>query len=337
VQKIILLSWLLFSFSAPAFGQKPDIVYPYTWVTDTNPVVTHMYTADPSAKVFGDSIVWVFASHDDDSARGYGWMKDYHFFSTKDMKTWTDHGVALSIDDISWATSHLWAPDACERNGKYYLYAPANHQIGVFVSDRPEGPYKDALGKPLIPLTESIDPNVFIDDDGQAYLYFSRRGRYCYVVKLKENMIEMDGMIHELTNQSIRNTINGDFQFAEGPFVHKRNDIYYLTYPARRYKNDSTGSSWVGYEVLCYATSKSPMGPFEYQGQISGESGVHTIHQSIITFKGEDYLFYHNGELFNSRGLTKYAKYRRSMCVNKLTYNPDGSINFVEQTDRVSD
>lgn len=319
-------------------AQNENISYPYTWTTDKNPVVTHIYSADPSAKVFEDGTIWVFASHDDDQAKAYSYMKDYHFFSTKDMKTWTDHGVALSVNDIPWATSNLWAPDAVERNGKYYLYAPANFKIGVFVSDKPEGPYIDVLGRPLIGIDDAIDPMVFIDDDGQAYMYFSRRGTSCYVVKLKENMIETDGLIYELTNKSIRNTINGEYQFQEGPFVHKRNGIYYLTYPAKKYLNDSIGSRYVGYESICYATSDNPLGPFEYKARISDDSGVHTIHQSVIEFEGEDYLFYHNRALFDRKGgQAKYAKYRRSMCINKISYNEDGSINFMEQTEGVFD
>ncbi|MDC0584771.1 family 43 glycosylhydrolase [Bacteroidales bacterium] len=319
-------------------AQEKKITYPYTWTTDKNPVVKHIYACDPSAKVFSDGTVWVFASRDGDNAKSYKGMVRYHFLSTKDMKTWTDHGEALSLDDISWADKNLWAPDACERNGKYYLYAPAGHNIGVFVSDKPEGPYKDALGKPLIPFSESIDPSVFIDDDGQAYLYFSRRGTFCYVVKLKENMIEMDGPIHELTNISLRSFKDGDFVFVEGPYVHKRNGIYYMSYPAKRYLHGSKGMrNNTGDEVLCYAMSENPMGPFKYAGQLTKESGVHTIHQSIIEFEGESYLFYHNGELAKSRGHEEYGMYRRSMCINKITYNEDGTINFMEQTEGVFD
>lgn len=334
IYTIFILFMIL--WNTTSFAQ--DITYPYTWTTDKNPVVTHIYTADPSAKVFKDGTIWVFASHDATEARAYRDMKDYHFFSTKDMQTWTDHGVALSVDDISWAEDNLWAPDAVERNGKYYLYAPANFKIGVFISDKPEGPYVDVLNRPLIPIDDAIDPMVFIDEDGQAYMYFSRRGIACYVVKLKENMIETEGLIYELTNKSIRSTINGEYNFQEGPFVHKRNGIYYLTYPAKQFLNDSIGSRYVGYESLCYATSDNPLGPFEFKGRISDDSGVHTIHQSIISYQDEDYMFYHNRWLFDRNGgPEKYAKYRRSMCVNKITYNEDGSINFMEQTEEIFD
>lgn len=330
----LFLAFALFSiYAVNAQTIRDDVKYPYTWTTTTNPLLKHAYACDPSAKVFKDGKVWVLTSHDDNDALNYSTMLNYHLFSSEDLKTWTDHGIVLDVDDVSWATSDLWAPDICERNGKYYIYVPAgaDHRIGVFVSNRPEGPYKDALGKPLIPITGAIDPMVYVDDDGQAYMYFSRKGKYCYVVKLKDNMIEMDGEIEELTNKSLRNTTDGDWQFVEGPFVHKRNGIYYMTYPAKMYKHGAPYNNHNGDELLCYATSKSPMGPFVYAGKISGFSGIHTFHQSIITFKGEDWMFYHNGQLAKENGGWEHAMYRRSMCLNKLYYNEDGSIRFFEQ------
>lgn len=337
IRKIVISSLFVFISGILTYAQEQNINYPYTWTSHKNPFATHIYACDPSAKVFSDSTIWVVASHDQNEARGFWMMQDYHIFSTKDLKTWTDHGIALSLEDITWAKSHLWAPDFCERNGKYYLYAPAGHQIGVFTSDKPEGPYADALGKPLIPFTESIDPMVFLDDDGLAYLYFSRRGAYCYVVKLKDSMIEMDGSIQELTNTSLRSTKDGDFFFVEGPYVHKYNGKYYMTYPAKRYKHGNRRNQ-EGDEVICYATSDSPMGPFEYAGQITNESGVHTIHQSVITFNNEHYFFYHNADLAKSRCVEeKYTNYRRSMCLSKMTYNEDGTINFIEQKTNIFD
>lgn len=330
---VMAMSFQLFSLSA----QSADIKYPYRWKTKTNPVVDHVFACDPSAKVFSDSTtVWVIASHDQDDARGFFMMRDYHLFSTQDMKNWTDYGSVMSADDVSWAKSHMWAPDICERDGKYYIYAPCNFRIGVFVSDRPEGPYKDAIGKPLVPFTECIDPMVFIDDDGQAYLYFSRRGTNCYVVKLKDNMIEMDGDIVELTNKSLNSTVNGDFCFVEGPYLHKRGDKYYLSYPAKEYLHGGD-RNYTGDEMICYAVSDNPMGPFEYGGRITDGAGIHTIHGSIIHFKGEDYLFYHNGARAKagSEDDQKNTRHRRSMCMQKLTYAEDGSINFVEQTEKI--
>ncbi len=332
--KILIFSALTVFCSV--FSQNKKITYPYTWTTEQNPIVKHAYLCDPSAKVYKDGTVWVFASHDSDTAVDYSSMADYHILSSKDLKTWTDHGVGLSLDNISWANSHLWAPDGIERNGKYYLYAPANFNIGVFVSNTPEGPYVDALGKPLVPIDRAIDPMVFIDDDDQAYLYFSRNGEDCYVVKLKDNMVETDGIIHELTNWSIRNTVDEDPNFVEGPFIHKYKGTYYMTYPAKRYKH-GTRRNKVGDEVICYATSNSPIGPFEYKGVLATESGVHTIHQSIINFKGEYYFFYHNGGLAKKNGHEAHKKYRRSMCINKLHHNEDGTLKLIEQTKNVFD
>ncbi len=331
-----IISSLMLITSVTVNGQSigDKVEYPYTWKTTENPVVKHVYSCDPSAKVFDDGQIWVITSHDADDARGYWTMLDYHVYSTPDLKTWTDHGVVLSVDDVSWADSDMWAPDFSERNGKYYIYTPAGkeHRIGVFVSDNPAGPYKDALGKPLIPIKDAIDPMVMIDDDGQAYIYFSRKGKYCYVAKLKENMIELDGEIVELTNKSLRSTIDGEYQFVEGPYVHKHNDMYYMTYPGKMYKHGEPYNNHYGDEFLCYAVSENPMGPFTAKGRISEYSGIHTFHQAVITLGGEDYLFYHNGNIAKGLGVDeKYTMYRRSMCVNKLHYNEDGTIKFFEQ------
>ena len=317
-------------------AQSKDIKYPYTWTTETNPITKHIYSPDPSAKVFSDGQVWVFASHDNDSANNYKTMKDYHFFSTPDMKTWTDHGVGLSLDNITWADRMLWAPDACEYNGKYYLYAPAAFKIGVFVSDKPQGPYSDAIGHPLVPFEDCIDPNVFIDDDVQAYLYFSRKSEYCYVVKLKDNMIEIDGLIKELTNNSIRSENAGEPNFVEAPYVHKRNGIYYMSYAARRYKYGEVRNR-TGHELICYATSKSPMGPFKYQGIIMDEVDTKTIHQAIINFKDQNWFFYHDGSLYKANGGNNEndMNFRRTMRVNKLSYNEDGSIKQIYPDEKI--
>ncbi len=336
----ILLAAISLAQTATSFAQiiGDKVTYPYTWTTTENPVVKHVYACDPSAKVFEDGKIWVVTSHDADDARGYWTMLDYHVYSTSDLKTWTDHGVVLSVDDVAWATSDMWAPDFSERNGKYYLYTPAGkeHRIGVFVSDSPTGPYKDALGKPLIPIYDAIDPMVYIDDDGQAYMYFSRKGKYCYVVKLKENMIEIEGEIVELTNKSLRSTTDGEYQFVEGPYIHKRNGVYYMTYPGKMYKHGAPYNNHDGDEFLCYAVSDSPMGPFTAKGRISETSGIHTFHQAVINLDGEDYMFYHTGNMAKKLGVDdKYTMYRRSMSVNKLHYDEDGTIKFFEQKEQV--
>ncbi len=336
--KLLIFATMFVSQHTIAQGLNGDINFPYTWTTSENPIAKHMYCCDPSAKVFSDGKVWVVTSHDADNAKSYATMLDYHVYSTEDLKTWTDHGRVMGVEDVTWAESDLWAPDFVERNGKYYIYTPAgkSHRIGVFVSDKPEGPYKDALGKPLIPMLDAIDPMVFIDDDGQAYMYFSRRGKYCYVVKLKDNMTEIDGEIVELTNKTLRTTKDGDFQFVEGPFVHKRGGNYYLTYAAKMYKHGEAYNNHFGDEVIAYAMSKNPMGPFTAQGVISDFSGIHTIHQAVVNLNGQDYMFYHNGDIAKDKGETSpVTNYRRSMCVNKLHYNDDGTIVFFDQNQNI--
>jgi len=155
------------------------------------------FQADPSARVFNGRL-YVYPSHDIAGSKDWD-MVDWQVFSTDDMLHWKDHGVIFSLKDVKWATKHAWAPDCIQRNGKYYFYFPADDQIGVAVSDSPTGPFKDAIGKPLIAANEagirSIDPNIFLDDNGQAWLYFGNSHDKVAVVKLKSDMITRDGPI----------------------------------------------------------------------------------------------------------------------------------------------
>ena len=170
------------------------------------------------------------------------------------MVQFKDHGVIFSLNDITSAKRYAWAPDCIERNGKYYFYFPADDQIGVAISDSPTGPFKDALGKPLIARNEagirSIDPAVFIDDDGQAYLYFGNSSGRLAVVKLKSDMITRDGPIQVLDVPN----------YHEGIWVHKRNGLYYFSYPSNR-------GNMVA-NLLEYSIAKGPMGPFDHKGVI---------------------------------------------------------------------
>ncbi len=266
----------------------------------TNPIFPDFHS-DPSARVFGGKL-YVYPSHDAVGARDWTKMVDWHVFSTDDMTTWTDHGVIFSLKDISWADKEAWAPDCIERNGKYYYYFPAGTQIGVAVSDSPTGPFKDALGHPLIKRDEAdihwtIDPCIFIDDDGQAYLYYG--GAYkIAVVKLKEDMVTRDGPIERLDMP----------EYFEGIWVHKRNGIYYASYPIRPPDKDPC--------VMAYSMSRNPFGPWEYKGPIL-DNGLGNIHGSITEFKGQPYLFYH---------VAGPSKWERRVCVEPLTYNEDGTI-----------
>lgn len=266
------------------------------------------FQADPSARVFGGRL-YVYPSHD--IAGSTGWdMVDWHVFSTDDMVHWTDHGVIFSLKDLTWAAKHAWAPDCIERNGKYYFYFPADYQIGVAISDSPTGPFKDALGKPLIgrdvvPGIGVFDPNIFIDDDGQAYLYFGNSHDKLAVVKLKKDMITRDGPIQVL---DVKN-------YHEGIWVHKRKGLYYLSYPS--YVGDKIAN------LMEYSTAKGPLGPFEYKGVIL-DNRSRNVHGSIVEFKKKWWLFYH---------VQGPSPYERRVCAAPLHYAKDGSILPIKMTD----
>ncbi|HEY9123836.1 MAG TPA: family 43 glycosylhydrolase [Bacteroidales bacterium] len=297
----------------------------FTAINAQNPIVRDQFTADPSARVFGDK-VYVYPSHDilaKDGQGRPGWfcMADYHVFSTSNLTDWTDHGVIVSQNKVKWVDSAayaMWAPDCIERNGKYYFYFPAIKKdtfdgrgfgIGVAVSDSPYGPFVPEE-KP-IKKVHGIDPNVFIDKDGQAYLYWSMRN--IYVAKLKDNMLEIEGEPQVIANLPE----NG---LKEGPWLFERNGIYYMTFPHVENKT----------ERLEYAMGKSPMGPFSMTGVVmdESESGCWTNHHSFINFKGQWYLFYHNNDLS-----PKFDK-NRSIRVDSLFFNEDGTIRKVIPTFR---
>jgi beta-xylosidase len=244
-------------------------------------------------------------------------MKDWLLFSTTDMRNWTEYPVPLKITDFAWAESgDAYAGHVTPRNGKYYWYISTNWSgIGVAVADRPEGPFRDALGKPLLTNEDCfasthswacIDPAVFIDDDGQAWLFWGNRE--CYYAKLKENMIEIEGEIGRIDFPG--------FQFEEAPWIHKRNGSYYLSY--------ATGFP----EKIAYAISDSIEGPWRYGGLLSEVAGnSNTIHSAISEFGGRWFFFYHNGSIQRDGG-----SFSRSVCVDEMRYNPDGTIERVAMT-----
>ncbi|MEI6864633.1 family 43 glycosylhydrolase [Flavicella sp.] len=291
-----------------------------------NPFITHMYTADPSARVFND-ILYVYPSHDPDNAKWFD-MVDWHVFSTTDMVNWTSHGVALDIKDVKWAKKYAWAPDCINANGKYYFYYPTDqYHIGVAVSDKPTGPFVDPLGKPLISMDtkgvvcnrDFIDPGVFIDDDEQAYLYMGQL--VVNAIKLNKDMISYDGEVHLL---------EGVDDFFEASWMHKYKDKYYLSY---------VGTSG----EIKYCMSNNPLGPFEYKGVILEKMNSGTNHHSIVEYMGQWYMFYHNSDLYFKNHPEVDEKFgwghegsshtfRRSICFDKLYYNQDGTIKKVIPT-----
>jgi hypothetical protein len=286
----------------------------------TNPLITDQFTADPTARVF-EGKVYVYPSHDIKAPPGYkgkpNWfvMEDYHVFSSENLTDWKDHGVIVKQTAVEWVDSSayaMWAPDAVFKDGKYYFYFPAiaktgGFRIGVAIADKPYGPFKP-MATPIDGV-KGIDPAVLIDKDGSAYLYYSLDR--IFVAKLKPNMLEIDGeptVMDYLPKKGLQ----------EGPFVFERNGLYYLTYPHVQNKT----------ERLEYATSNSPMGPFKWAGVILDEaqSGCWTVHHSILDYKGQWYLFYHDKEL--SPAFDK----NRAIRADKLYFNADGTIRKVVPT-----
>lgn len=288
-----------------------------------NPVVQTIYTADPAPMVSGDT-VYLCASHDEDETlNDFFTMNDWAVFSSKDMVNWTDHGIPLSWETFSWASANKsWAPHCVERDGRFYFYVPVSDRIGVAVADSPLGPFEDAIGEPLLENYQYIDPTVFIDDDGQAYLYFGNP-RLWYVL-LNDDMISFSGGVQEvpMTVQSFGERRGGPVEnrptsYEEGPWFYKRNDLYYMIYP--------TGALP---EHIAYSTSSGPTGPWTYGGEIQGTGSgfAFTNHPAIIDFRGHSYFFYHTQELPGGSG------YKRSVAIEEFTYNQDGSIPSIQKT-----
>ncbi|MCC3156859.1 glycoside hydrolase family 43 protein [Hymenobacter sp. 15J16-1T3B] len=316
----------------------------------SKPLVRDIYTADPSAHVFGGRI-YIYPSHDieagipeDDNGAHFA-MRDYHVLSMDSVGgKVTDHGVALDIKDIPWAGRQLWAPDAEFKNGTYYLYFPVKDKqdvfrLGVATSTSPTGPFK-ADAKPIAG-SYSIDPNVFTDADGQSYLYFGgiwggqlqrwRSGQYdstvapnqapqepAYgprVARLSKDMRSFAGPVTEvkILDENGKPLLAGDTKrrFFEGGWLHKYQGKYYYSY--------STGDT----HLLVYAVGDKPTGPFTYKGVIMNPVQGWTTHHSIIEFKGKWYIFYHDTELSGKTHL-------RNVKVTELKRRPDGSIETIE-------
>ena len=289
-----------------------------------NPIVQTLYTTDPAPVVIGDR-VYVFTGHDEDGASYYD-MRDWRCYSSGDMVNWTDHGCPLSLKTFSWAKSDAWAGQVVERNGKYYYYVPVianqgGNSIGVAVADKPEGPYKDALGHPLCQGYGYIDPTVFIDNDGQAYLYWGNpQLTYC---KLNDDMISIKGSIQKVNQDAASFGYYQDraSSYEEGPWFYRRGNLYYMLYSAGGIP-----------EHIAYSTSSSPTGPWTYRGVIMPTEGrSFTNHCGVVDFKGHSYFFYHNGALPGGSG------FARSVAVEEFSYNPDGSFPTIKMTDNGPD
>lgn len=287
--------------------QKWGYVLHHDFVSEGNPIIRDKYTADPAVLVEGDTL-WLFAGHDAQGNQSNYVMKDWLLYSTTDMKHWTEHPSPLHIDDFPWANSHqAYAGHVAKRNGKYYWYVSTNWcGIGVAVSDRITGPYKDALGRPLLTGKDCfaskhswavIDPAILIDDDNTPYIIWGNG--QCYYAKLKDNMIEIDGEIHQIELPD----------YTEAPWLHKYNGKYYLTY--------ATG--WP--EKIATAVSDHIGGPYEPLGVISEIAGnSNTTHPAIVEFRNRWIFFSHNG------GLHDGTSYSRSVIAEPLHYDAQGRI-----------
>jgi len=306
------VAWYLASYP-----EKPSEGMTIDGMAD-NPFITQLYTADPSAHVWEDGRLYVYASHDIDPPRGCDLMDQYHVFSTDDMIHWKDHGEILRASDVPWGRKEggfMWAPDCACRNGKYYFYFPhpsgthtgSTWKIGIAISDKPAEGFK--VQGYIKGMTSHIDPCVFVDDDGKAYIYNGGGGE-CYGARLKKNMVQLSSKPQRM---------EGLVDFHEGTWVHKYNGKYYLSYPDNYI--DENGRQ---YNRMHYAMSDSPLGPWEYKGIILDATDCDTSHGSIVEYKGQWYLFYHGCQLSQMGNL-------RSVCVDRLYYNADGTIRKVHQ------
>ena len=293
--------------------QKWGYVLTHTFESNGNPLIRHKHTADPSVLVEGDTL-WLFAGHDMEGNQTNYVMRDWLLYSTTDMRHWTEHPSPLHIDAFKWAVSHqAYAAHPVKRGNKYYYYVSTNWcGIGVAVADKITGPYKDALGKPLLTNADCfaskhswacIDPAIFVDDDNTPYIVWGNRE--CYYAKLKDSMTEIDGPVHRIDVPD----------FTEAPWMHKYNGKYYLTY----------ASQWP--EKIAYAVADRIEGPYKPMGIISEIAGnSNTTHPAIVQFKQQWYFFSHNG------GLPDGGSYSRSIIAEPMSYDAEGRINFIPPT-----
>ena len=279
---------------------------------NTHPLIQTKYNADPAPMAYNDTI-YLYTSHDEDDAQSYGFkMKDWLLYTTTDMVNWTEHGAVASLEDFKWypGDNGAWAIQVVERNGKFYMYCPIHgHGIGVLVADSPYGSFKDPIGKPLVWQREhwnDIDPTVFVDSDGQAYMYWGNPELYC--VKLNDDMVSYSGEIMKMPKIK-------DYQ--EGPWFYRRGNHYYVAF-----------ASTCCPEGIGYAMSLSPLGPWEYKGHIMDHTPrTRGNHPGIVDYKGKSYVFGHSYDVLRLE--TPDHHERRSVEAAEMTYNPDGTTNEV--------
>ena len=301
------------------------------WLSAQNPIVQTCYTSDPAPMVHKGTL-YLYTGHDEERA-DFFWMQEWRVYSTEDMVNWTDHGSPLAIESFAWADDRAWASQCIERNGKFYWYVCLHSKItnamaiGVAVGDSPTGPFKDAIGKPLCDGSwDNIDPTVFTDDDGRAFLYWGNPN--IYMAELNEDMVSLKGAVQKL-EQTIESFgapnpekrvkgVKYPDTYTEGPWFFKRNNNYYLLYAAGGVP-----------EHIAYSMSPSPTGPWRYMGEVMPlqETGAFTNHVGVANYKGNSYLFYHTGKLPGGGG------FGRSVAVERFEYNADGTFPLIYATD----
>jgi arabinoxylan arabinofuranohydrolase len=293
-----------------------------------NPTIQTIYTADP-APVVRNGVCYLYVGHDEDvTVNDFFTMKDWRCFTSTDMVNWTDHGVVATLNNFGWAGSGgAWAMQCIERNGKWYMYCTLQGGgIGVLVANSPFGPFTDPIGRALIDANhDSIDPTVFVDNNGQAYLSWGNPK--CWYVKLNNDMISYDVsignngvVVYDMTVAAFGQRSPSDPQrptsYEEGPWLYQRNALYYLIFVGGPLS-----------EHIGYSTGPSPTGPWTYRGVIMAPANnSFTIHPGVVDLNGKTYLFYHNGALPGG------GNFRRSVCVDEMQFNPDGSIQMVQPT-----
>jgi arabinoxylan arabinofuranohydrolase len=316
----ILIVLALSLFDASAHASMPER-------PGSNPIIRDSFTADPAPLAVGNRL-YLYVGHDEARGDEMFNMREWLVYSTTDMTHWRKHGSIMNVKDFTWAKKDAWASQVIQKNGRYWFYAAVEHDdskpgkaIGVAVSDSPTGPFIDARGSALITneMTpkgthswEDIDPTVFTDDDGTTWIAWGNR--QAYIAKLKPNMIDIDGAIQEITPP----------HFEEGPWLHKRGRLYYLTY-ASLDRTDHEN------ERVSYSTALSLNGPWTYRGELTGSGkNSFTIHPGITKFKGKWYIFLHNAAL--NIGDQTGALGRRAVTVEHLRYDQDGMMLPVTQT-----
>lgn len=281
----------------------------------SNPVITSIFTADPSAHVWEDGRIYIYPSRDMDPPRGCDLMDHYHVFSSDDMVNWRDEGEILSSQEVPWGRPEggfMWAPDCAYKNGSYYFYYPhptgewnETWKVGVAVSKKPASDFKDQGYIEGLGGFAMIDPCVFVDEDGRSYMYYGGGAR-CQGGELKDDMMSLKSGMTDM---------EGLEDFHEAAWVFKREGIYYFTYADNNH----------GANQMRYAMSKNPLGPWEYKGIFLEPTGCDTTHGSVVEYKGQWYLFYHDQSLSGQGNL-------RTVCIDYLYFKEDGTIKKVVQT-----